>query len=191
MAAKRRIGGVAGLTVPNKAYRFSRSWTSNLTPTSVDAGTTQFVTLGSFPNFAEIQAFFDRYRIEKVRITWQLLGLADIAGYDTIFPTIHTAYDPNDGTAPSTVGEVLEYQNSETFQFTPTNRVYSRTFVPRCNMGMESGSATAAPGTWAQTVSSGLPWRGLKTFIQNYNSTARNHVMAITVKAVYSADTPK
>lgn len=189
--AKSKPSSASNLAVPNRAHKFSRSWTANLTPTSTDGGTTQFVTLGSLPNFAEIQAFFDRYRIEKVKVTWQLLGLADIAGYDTIYPTIHTAFDPNDGTAPTTVNEVLEYQNSETFQFTPTMRTYHRTFVPRCNMGMEAGSATAVAGTWAQTSTTTLPWRGLKTFIQNYNSVARNHVMAITVKAVYSADTPK
>lgn len=136
-------------------------------------------SLSNLPNYAQYQAMFDRYRIHAVKVSFiPRSNITDtIRQYDQ---RIMTAVDVLGGDAPSTLGEIRDYQSCKV---SPGNVMHVRYFKPRY-----SGSIVAP---WLSTNDSpAAVYRGLHYGIEE---TLTSSTRLYSVEAVYylQFDTPK
>ncbi len=176
-----------------RVYHFVRGATADLTPASTDIGRAAFITLSGLSNISEITNLFDEYKIEWEEFTVHFTGFTNnaLTNYEGFYPWIITALDYNDSTVPITANELLEYKNSEYFQFGPANLTYTRRWVPRASVNATSGTALIDSETWATTATTSLPWLGMKYFIGGFNSVDRNHTARFTYRCGISCRVPK
>ncbi len=177
-----------------EVYKFVRGMTGPLGPLSTDSGRIAAVTLTGLSNITELTNLFDQYRVDWFEYTIHLQSATQnsTADREAFYPYLITAVDYNDSTVPVTANELLEYKNSEFFQFGPQARTYTRRIErPQPVVTMESGTANLGTDIWANTASTGLAWRGLKIWIQDFNSVSRNHVIFVTYRAGISCRVPK
>lgn len=140
-----------GLTVQNKInklYHFKRSDINflDLLPLSgqtARGGIINF-TLSGVPNYAEFCNLFQKYRFNKVKLTFRLIaGL----GTASVQPTLYIAknMEPTDTSTP-TEGRMEEMQNLHIMQFSNENRLFEISCIPYvcARSGLFNGSTIVA-----------------------------------------------
>lgn len=162
--------------VPSGVHRFARAARlSDLSQAAADQGYQASFLLNGVPNASEFTALYDCYRIDKVEITFVL----DLAGVSTTvyYPRIVYAPDWNDSTPPTVETDVLQIQQSKSYQFSDVNRELTITMVPRVAKAVYRTAVTSAYGwdnqkLWLDTAYPDIPHFGIKFFVNNYNSTS-------------------
>ena len=121
--------------------------------------------LDDIPGYADLATVFDQYKIDKVDLRFVPNGNTNAlipGGPQQARARLYTAFDANDATVPSTLNEVLQYQNCSQ---TPYLEEYKRTVYPRLavNSSDEEGTVTLGPAnSWCQTAQKDVDWYGLK-----------------------------
>ena len=142
---------------------------SNLgTVTSTATGDSLTVLKFNFddiPGYADLAAVFDQYKLDKVDLKFVPNGTNAAlvgGGSSQIRSVLYTAFDANDATAPSTLNELIQYQNCT---MTPYCDELKRTIYPRLAVDSSDaeGIVTLGPaGTWCATSQKDVDWYGLK-----------------------------
>lgn len=121
--------------------------------------------LDDIPGYADLATVFDQYKIDKVELRFVPNGNTNAlipGGPQQARARLYTAFDANDATVPSTLNEVLQYQNcSQTCYL----EEYRRTVYPRLavNSSDEEGIVTLGPAnSWCATSQKDVDWYGLK-----------------------------
>lgn len=92
-------------------------------------------SLSQLPDYTEFTNLFDLYRINKIEVEWnpEYTTLSDASPLSTALNVrFNSAIDLSNSLAPSTVGEVLQYQQ---LQSTGITKVHKRAWRPTVMMG--------------------------------------------------------
>lgn len=119
-------------------------------------------SMNDMPGYTELTALFDFYKLKGVRVR-ALPYLQDMSNSVSSLnnvrnPPIFYAIDRSDSTAPSTVAEVLEYQDHKISSVWKGFDVYIRS--PKF-----ADATSAVRGGWVATSNATLNWFGLKVAI--------------------------
>ena len=117
-------------------YKFSRTvegWCDVIT-NGIVANLSAFdFRLNSLPNYTDFTNLFDMYRITKVEVEWlpEYTELTDASALsNSVNVRFNSAVDIADGSAPTSVSEVLEYGNVKSSGITKSHRsVFTPTFL--------------------------------------------------------------
>lgn len=142
---------------------------SVLTPGNVISGSYAF-RLSDLPAPTDFSSLYDQYKIKGVKIYFipvsnVVVGITGgVSGHPgTYFSNrLFTAIDYNDGTAPTSVDQMREYQNSK---WTPYNRIHKRWIRPAVSAVPSSGETLQWPGKsqpWVPTTNNAVYYFGLK-----------------------------
>lgn len=111
----------------------------------------QTYRLNQLPNSTDFTNLFDMFRIAKIEVEWypEYTELTDAAPLsNAVNVRFNSAIDPTDGSAPSSVNDLLEYS---TLKSTGVTKVHKLSFVPSILMSgtpcscMVPSSAPATP----------------------------------------------
>jgi len=167
----RRDGDVVGSQiVTSQVHRFCRmkDW-GKLTQGLADSGFVFDFRLNHLPNYAEFQALFDMWKIEKVDLMFIYNGST------TSYPTIFFAVD-YDGTisSPASRDVLLQYERAEVLQFAPNRQIIKRSINPRfCTMvstGGGSSQGVASRAQWGDCIDADQIMHGCVFWIEGYNT---------------------
>jgi len=131
-------------------------------------------SLAQVEGYTDFTGLYDQYRIRAVKCLFTPLSVVSTilqtSGAPQIqIPTLMTAIDYDDDTAPSTASVIRQYQTCHTHHYSELNKPHVRYFTPACLAQMyESVSATAySPkfGQWIDMTDSATPHYGLKCLI--------------------------
>lgn len=124
--------------------------------------------LDQVPGYAELTALYDQYRIAKV--VFEIIPQFNINALGVSgAPSLHTAIDYDDITAPPNLETLLEYGS---YKQTRGTSIHKRILVPR-TAAIAFQSATTVGYTlgrsrqWIDEQSPSVPHYGLKLFIQS------------------------
>lgn len=163
-----------------KVHNFKRvTQSTSITP---GTGVMEF-RLNELVNASEFTNLFDRYRLRGVQVKIvPRVNSFDANPNATVQsrPTIHTAIDYNDSTAPTDALELMQY---DTYRMTTGDRTHKRYFSPRVSTNLfrtaiSSSYATAPRSQWIDCTSVGIdtPHFALKWVIDN-NSYDQNFMV--------------
>lgn len=142
----------------DKVHTFSRSYGGAQIVSSSLSDTVGGLTfyLGLVPNYTEFTNLFDEFRILQVKVEFDPLTSSSTA------PPLYTVIDYDDGTVPTSVNELRQYESLMTV---PSNRYFRRVLNPRASSAYYQGSFTgfgSIYGPWLDTGSFGVQHYGLK-----------------------------
>lgn len=122
-------------------------------------------SLSDLANYTEFTSLYDQYKIKAIKFT--LLPRVTEADVAQAVPTVSTCIDLDDNTAPSSIDDMVQYQN---FRMTRGNVAHTRYWKPAVSsMAWNSGVGTAytvSKNLWIDVGSSGIPYFGIKGCIQ-------------------------
>lgn len=121
-------------------------------------------TLDSLPNYTEITALFDQYRICEIRAAFNpMVNEFGASTTTTDLPQLLTAIDRDDATAPPNADVVRQMSTCQTSAYT---EFQLRVIRPRFAVGAYSGTftsfASSMPNQWIDTGSASVQHFGLK-----------------------------
>lgn len=161
-----------------KAHKFTRLRDFGAVPKSaLDSGYALQFTLDQLPNYAEIQAMYDAYSIDKVEVTWHWYQpYVGPTSAEAQAPCIVCTPDYDDALTPTTLSEVSEYSTSRMFPFSTSANSHSITVYPRVaktlyRTGISSGYAWGDKSTMIDAIYADAPHYGLKWFTSCYSTT--------------------
>lgn len=125
----------------------------------------QSFSLNQLPDFTEFQNLYDQFRINKV--VWKLVPNVNSAesGAAQKLPQVHSVCDYNDSTAPTTLDELIQYNN---YRMTMGSRIHNRKLTPAFLDNVYVTTATQRAGNpnykqWLSTSNStDVPHHGIK-----------------------------
>lgn len=125
----------------------------------------QNFSLNQLPDFTEFQNLYDQFRINKV--VWKLVPNVNSAesGAAQKLPQVHSVCDYNDSTAPTTLDELVQYNN---YRMTMGSRIHNRKLTPAFLDNVYVTGATQRAGNpnykqWLSTSNStDVPHHGIK-----------------------------
>lgn len=122
--------------------------------------------LNQLPGYTEFTNLYDQYRIVGVDIRWTPSVTQAIAGAtpDQQLPRLVTVADFNDGTVPTTLSNLTQYQSfrADLFNKTLFRSVKPRTALAVYNNLTNNGYALQDGPTWVDTGSAGVQHYGIK-----------------------------
>jgi hypothetical protein len=139
-------------TSPGRIYKFRRTALINFTCQNNVGGvvfyTNNSITNDGFqltyvPASTDFTNLFDQYRIRSVTMTWHPTASQVAVGADADhqLPDLYTVIDQNDGTVPTTVTTLLQYQTLKVARF---DKPYTRRFEPRVALATFQGGVSTA-----------------------------------------------
>lgn len=149
-----------------KIHHFKRTLIGTDIPTAtVTSYGAVFFRLNQLPDFTEFQNLYDQFRINKV--VWKLVPNVNSAesGAAQKLPQVHSVCDYNDSTAPTTLDELVQYNN---YRMTMGSRIHNRKLTPAFLDNVYVTSAIQRPGNpnykqWLSTSNStDVPHHGIK-----------------------------
>lgn len=167
-----------------KPYKFSRPFYLGdmPRPSASDQGFAYPFALNQIPGSSDFTGLFDRYRINRIDLTfsWSLPYIAPGGGI--LHPTMYVYMDDDDAAIPITRNDVLERQAMQTFTFSEMNNTLTTTITPRWIQSRAGISTNLAPkGTWIDMATPAVQHYGVKGWVDYMNSGVAN---AITVRGV-------
>lgn len=121
--------------------------------------------LSDLANYTEFTSLYDQYKIRAIKFS--LIPRVTEADTSQSVPTVSTCIDFDDNTAPSSIDDMVQYQN---FKMTRGNKIHNRYWKPAVSsMAWNSGVGTAytvSKNLWIDVGSSGIPYFGIKGCIQ-------------------------
>lgn len=153
-----------------------------LVNSTIGVGSGILITAQNIPQFSEITALFQEYRILKARANFYNLALQAITtnpqnvttGVNGPTPMMYVAYDPNDASAPGTALEVQAFANNKFCNMLNTQpgrngAIMSYTFKPKIAVPVFQGLTNPSGyfskfGQWISTDYNKVEHYGLKVF---------------------------
>lgn len=195
---RNRKGRLLKSLVPNKVHSFSRSKTEVLG--LVDDATQVmsyanvlskgYVSLDSLPNSTEFTTLFDSYRIVKVKQVFMYTATSseqpDAVASETLvghmIPYMYSILDYDDGTPVSFPAGATKYDEYDQYPNGKTrrlDRVFTRTFKPRCTESIYAGAVSTAYGlapskTWIDCSRADVQYYGHKWAIDKHTAGGTN-----------------
>lgn len=125
--------GVTYLNKNIKTYRFTRSDIDygfiNPSPSSATLGGILTFRLGSVPGYSEFTSLFQKYRINKVKLTFNMYASpAQGSPYPTLY--ICKNLEPTNTTSLPTVASMEQQSGVSMFQFSDEHRVFTKSVYP-------------------------------------------------------------
>lgn len=150
--------------------------------------------LNALPNYAEFTSLFDRYRINFVKLFWQLNVAPEAqAAASSQYPRLYTFNDFTDVTTPTSMDEFRERQKTKMQMLSPRRPV-----ITTCRPAVEmeayktlGGVAVNAPKwkVWLPQESPDVQHLGTKYAIENFTNT--NYTITLTAKYYLSCKNVK
>jgi len=166
----------AAYTTP---YKFSRSFDLGdmARPSVSDQGFAFPFALNQLPNVTEFTNLFDKYRINKIDLTFSWT-LGDIrATGATLHPIIYLYQDEDDAAIPVTKLEVFERQAMQRYTFSEAKNTITCSIKPRWIQSRGGVSTNVAPaGTWIDMATPAVQHYGVKGWVDHMSSTAPNTI---------------
>lgn len=165
----------AGMTVPPRmkaAYEQTYTVVQTLPPTTISVGTTGTAygsvvpTVSALDNFSALGSVFDIYRVDWVEVTLRPSQNMNASGSSSDIATLITVIDYDDGTAPSSISYLNQYESALTTCF----ETQVRGFQPHVAPALYSGSFTSygnIPCPWIDCASNTVQLYGLKYGLVN------------------------
>lgn len=165
-----------------KVHSFTRTFQTDTAITigvgSPAAGYGYSFKLNDLPNASEFTALFDQYRIKALK--WHLIpkqgmgvmqAVPTAGGLQPIMPKIYTVVDYDDAAPPTSIDEMLQYQN---VKITRANQWHSRYFKPAIADEVYATGITTGYGmrqnAWLDCNSSLIEHYGIKVFVEEGNA---------------------
>lgn len=152
------------------------------------SGSTLLDTYGSLifqlqnvPNAGEFTSLFDQYMIKGVKVVFMPRANSAEIGTNQGLVKFFTAIDRDDNTAPTSIAQLLQYEN---MKCTASNRDHSRYFAPRVaktvyNTALTSGFGQAGP-TWLDCDNAAVPHYGIKYALQQLPAGNQSYDIKVT-----------
>ncbi len=179
MTTRRNVrAGAQTLATVAPVQKVVRHTTAQAAIGVTDAGAALTFGPSAITGWTDYSTVYDLYRIKRVTVRFVLPRAAAPATTGDVFPTLLTAVDFNDSTAPASAVELLRYYNVRVDQFHEGRREYSVTLTPRLQFTTGGGANTVAAGdaAWARTSYNDV-WFGLKYWLRYYNTTSFNNTL--------------
>jgi len=151
---------------PSPIYTFERSNMQYITVKDQAVTAALPIVLSNFPSYTEFTSLFDTYTISKVDATFMFNRTSSEAGSSVtdLMPTLVTANDYDDGNAPATVTNLLQYKSCH---FHRLDTPITLSFKPKVSatvwqsLGV-SGFMQPNGVQWVDAAYPGIPFYGLK-----------------------------
>lgn len=150
-------------------------------------GSTVIDTLGSLifqlqnvPNAGEFQALFDQYRINGVKVVFMPRANSAEAGTNQGLVKFFSCIDYDDNTAPTSINDILQYEN---MKCTNVTRDHKRYLVPKIAREVYNSATTTAysSGTgWIDCTNAAVPHYGIKYALQQLPAGAQSMDIKVT-----------
>jgi hypothetical protein len=125
--------------------------------------------LDDLPNYTEFTNLFDQYRINKVVVKFVPSANVDAIGASQIIPSLHTAIDNNDATAPTALSQLYEYQS---YKRTRGTQVHTRVWTPSALVEISTSASSPKWKQWIGTQFPSIEHYGLKVGCDQTVTTA-------------------
>jgi len=166
----------------NMPYKFSRSFDLGdmARPSVSDQGFAFPFALNQLPNATEFTNLFDRYRINKIDLTFSwTLGDVRLTGA-VLHPIMYVYQDEDDASIPVTKLEVFERQAMQRFTFNEAKNSLTVSFRPRWIQNRSGVSTNLAPvGTWIDMATPAVQHYGIKGWVDHMSSSAPNTIRVV------------
>ena len=175
-----RSGVVRRQRTGRMRHYFKRSWLGSANVQTSITENPSFVgslfRLNQVPDYTEFTNLFDNYKIHGIKMTFYRPSLSNSDALNTQV-LLHTVYDYDDASAPSSVNQMVQYDNykvvSLTNQFMKNGKV-TRFFKPRTLTEVYRGPASTgySPTTRGvfDTQYNDIPHYGLKWALEAIDS---------------------
>lgn len=121
------------------------------------------LTFDQLPNYTEFTNLFDLYRINKVLIKFIPNQSESSVGAAKAIPEFFSCIDFTDGTAPTSINQILEYANMKITRGIYTHkRTYTPSTVDYVNATAGANAGNPTWKQWLSTSSSSVSMYGLK-----------------------------
>jgi len=122
--------------------------------------------LEDFPDFTELTALYDQYRIRQASVNFLHNGAALVGGQ------LFSVIDYDDATPPTTLASLWQYPS---LMITAAGTNATRNFTPHCVSVLYDGVTPLAAGgnivaPWIDSNNPSVPHYGLKVGVQGYAS---------------------
>lgn len=156
-----------------------------LNTATADSFGTFYFSLSDLVNYTEFTNLFDMYRINKVVVKMVPNVNSAEAGAAQRLPQIHSVLDYNDRTIPTTLNELVQYQN---YRMTMGSRIHTRILTPASLDVVDSEGGTTPTSArprfknWISTSDATLEHYGIKYCI---GATASANAVSYTPYITY------
>lgn len=125
-----------------------------------------YFTFSTVPNSAQYTALFDQYMITKIQVKFIMNYVNSPTTPGAVCqPNIYIVTDHDDASPPTTIGSVLERENSRILSFAGSKNVYTHTFCPAVQLA-QLGPSLAASGAkfnqWCDSSYANVQHMGIK-----------------------------
>jgi len=144
----------------------------------LDAFAVKTFTLDSLPNYTDFTNLYDEYRIKAVKVYFVPKQNSNTQGASAAYsevPTLVSAIDYDDATAPTTVAKMMEYDTTRIHGC--ADKSYTRIFKPNVSLAAYSGAFTSyaqREDQWLDSDSAGVKHYGLKYALLNAYAGGNN-----------------
>lgn len=131
-------------------------------------GYADFFTLNSLPDFTDFTALYDQYQIKAVKYTLlpriSNAGPSGAVGNPSILGNIWSVLDYDDSNVPTSLNQLLQYQNLKRTQY---HKIHSRFIKPTVQLGVGSPLTSSAikKRQWLDAASTAIPHLGIKLWV--------------------------
>lgn len=165
-------------------HKFKRTFVDEriVTDTAGNAAVGKLWKFNQVPNVTEFGNLFDQYRITKIsiRMMWRSTGISAIetaatSNQETGAPIVYDVVDYDDGNAPTSRDDILQYGKHKITPFGTNKRTLKRTVYPRnlniiFRTGVTNGYSLADYGTWVDMAQTDVEYYGWKAWIDSPGS---------------------
>lgn len=161
----------------NVDHHFVRTWSvGTLSAGASDQGWGYGFTLQQLPNYTELTALYDTYRIDAIEAIWELVPTASgVRKTSSVMPVVLAYPDYDDGVAPASLSEAEQQALMERLQLSEARPAVRRRISPRVNFGLEGASANLGGNMAAPFADCSYPaiiHYGVKFWIKSYNTAS-------------------
>lgn len=174
-----------------KTHMFKRTFSTVYAVQDTLANRATIHMLSNLPNYTELTALFDQYKITAVKARFIFdMTASNIPNTTTqnTMPNLITVIDKNDGTA---LAAITDYEQYETMKVRRLDKQITIYFKPRVSSSLYSAGGftgyAISPQVWVDTNSPSVEYYGLKYGINGNmeGGVGTNKIGAITIYWTY------
>jgi len=161
---------------------------------SIQFGWGQFFALSQVSNYTEFTRLFDQYRIDKIVLNFKFQANAvDVTqrggAKGGILPILYYTQDLDDGTAPASQDDLLQYQQCKS-RILNGNDAFSMVIKPGVSRQVYQGATSGYEMARSPKIDNGYPdvqHYGIKCWVRNWmsNGVATDDNCKLTMEPVY------
>lgn len=166
---RRKLAGRMPMWKQLNEHKYRRSYSALLWTTATGQATSIMFRLVDVPNSAEFANLYDQYRLDWATV-WAIpaQNSAEVDNGARFIPTIYSAVDHDDNTAPANLNEILERNNKRITTMDKKYRLAS--LAPTCLQEVyRSAIATnysPKSHVWLNVAATDVPHYGMKMWVE-------------------------